>query len=182
MALLGCMSFCSSRNIPMFAQSKNISTTINVELNNKNYMGDGTDIKWEDTTDFKFPITGGRVIKVYDGDTITLASKLPYDGSPLYRFPVRLNGIDCPEIKGKTEEEKTEAKNAREALAGLILNKYVRLENVNNEKFGRILADVYLQDLHLNEWMIKNRYAVKYNGGSKIAPQSWHKYKLTGEM
>jgi len=43
-------------------------------------------IKWEDTTPFVFPISGGQVIKVYDGDTITIASKLPYDSSPLYRL------------------------------------------------------------------------------------------------
>ena len=46
------------------------------------------------------------IAKVYDGDTFTLAGHLPYEGSPLYRFSVRLNGIDCAEIKGKTEEEK----------------------------------------------------------------------------
>ena len=76
----------------------------------KNYMEDSTDIKWEDTVEFTFPIQGGRVIKVYDGDTITIASKLPFVESPLYRLSVRLNGIDTPEIKGKTEDEKTAAK------------------------------------------------------------------------
>ena len=50
------------------------------------------------------PITEGEVIHVYDGDTITIVSKLPYDESPLYRFSVRLAGIDCAEIKGKTEK------------------------------------------------------------------------------
>ena len=54
-------------------------------------MEDNCDIKWEDTTEFTFPITGGKVIKVYDGDTITIASKLPYNESPIYRLHVRLN-------------------------------------------------------------------------------------------
>ena len=77
--------------------------TNNIVTNNieKNYILDGSDIKWEDTIEFTFPIKGGRVIKVYDADTITIASKLPYDESPLYRLSVRLNGIDTPEIKGK---------------------------------------------------------------------------------
>ena len=70
----------------------------------QNYMEDGNNIKWEDTVEFTFPIEGGRVIKVYDGDTITIASKLPFNDSPLYRLSVRLNGIDTPEIKGKNEE------------------------------------------------------------------------------
>ena len=61
-------------------------------------------IKWEDTIPFTFPISRGQVIKVYDGDTITIASKLPFESYPLYRLSVRLNGIDTPEIKGKTHE------------------------------------------------------------------------------
>ena len=81
--------------------------------NTQNYLLDGDDIKWEDTTPFSFPIQGGRVIKVYDGDTITIASKLPYENSPLFRLSVRLNGIDTPEIKGKTEDEKTVAKQVK---------------------------------------------------------------------
>ena len=59
---------------------------------------------WKDTIPFIPPISGGVVIKVYDGDTITIASKLPYKKSPLYRFSVRLNGIDSPEIKGVSKK------------------------------------------------------------------------------
>ena len=36
------------------------------------------------------PITSGRVIKCYDGDTITVASYLPYNKSNLYKFSVRI--------------------------------------------------------------------------------------------
>jgi micrococcal nuclease len=160
-------------------REKNVSYKIN-----RNYMEDGTDIKWEDTVEFKFPITGGRVIKVYDADTITIASKLPYNESPMYRLSVRLNGIDTPEIKGKgvTDEEKEAAKAARDFVDNLVFNKFVRLENVQTEKYGRILADVFIGDIHLNELLINQRYAVKYDGGTKKKPESWLKYKLTGEL
>lgn len=151
---------------------------------NRNYMEDSSDIKWEDTIPFTFPITGGHVIKVYDADTITIASKLPYDESPLYRLSVRLNGIDTPEIKGKdiSDEEKEAAKVARDFVYNLVFNKFVRLENVQNEKYGRILADVYIGDIHLNELLINQRYAVKYDGGTKTKPVSWFNYRLTGEL
>lgn len=138
-------------------------------------------IKWEDTTAFTPPITGGQVIKVYDGDSITIAGYLPMYNSPLFRFSVRLNGIDTPEIKGKTEEEISEAKKARDALSNLILHKEVILKNVGTEKYGRILADVYLDNFHVNEWLINERYAVKYDGGTKRTPKSWLKYRITGE-
>jgi micrococcal nuclease len=150
----------------------------------RNYMEDGCDIKWEDTQEFTFPITGGRVIKVYDADTITIASKLPYEESPLYRLSVRLNGIDTPEMKGKgiSDEEKEAAKKAREFVYNLVFNKYVKLENIESEKYGRILADVYIGDIHLNELLLKERYAVKYDGATKIKPNSWLKYRLSGEL
>jgi micrococcal nuclease len=142
------------------------------------------EIKWEDTVEFTFPINSGQVIKVYDADTITIASKLPYPESPLYRLSVRLNGIDTPEIKGKDviEEEKEAAKQARDFVSNLVLHKTVRLENVESEKYGRILADVYIGDIHLNQLLLQERYAVKYDGGTKKKPVSWLKYKATGEF
>ena len=124
-------------------------------------------IKWSDTVPFVPPIVEGPVIKVYDGDTITIAAKLPYDGSPLYRFSIRLAGIDTPEIKGKTEKEKELAKNAKHALEDMILYKTVQLKNAKMEKYGRILADVYFGDIHVNKWLIDNGFAVVYDGGQK---------------
>jgi len=150
----------------------------------KNFMVDGIDITWKDTVQFAFPINGGRVIKVYDADTITIASKLPYDNSPLYRLSVRLHGIDTPEIKGNdvTDDEKIASKNARDFVSNLVLNKYIRLENVTSEKYGRILADVYIGEIHLNSLLLKDRYAVPYDGGKKTKPKSWLHYKNTGEI
>jgi endonuclease YncB( thermonuclease family) len=124
-------------------------------------------IKWSETIPFTIPITGGYVIKVYDGDTITIASKLPFDNSPIYRFSVRLAGIDTPEIKGKTEKEKNMAIDAKNKLELMIINKYVLLKNITTEKYGRILADVYLEDIHINKLMIDQNLAVKYDGGKK---------------
>ena len=161
----------------------NFKILINKKIE-RNYMEDGYDIKWEDTVEFTFPITGGRVIKVYDGDTITIASKLPYEESPMYRLSVRLNGIDTPEMKGKgvSEDEKDAAKKVRDFVYGLVFNKFVKLENIQSEKYGRILADVYIGDIHVNELLIKERFAVKYDGGTKIKPTSWARYRITGEL
>jgi endonuclease YncB( thermonuclease family) len=142
------------------------------------------DVKYEDTVEFTFPITEGKVIKVYDADTITIASKLPYKDSPIYRLSVRLNGIDAPEMKGKdiSDEEKEAAKLARDYVANLVLDKIVKLKNIETEKYGRILADVYIDNINLNELLLNERYVVKYDGGHKVKPTSWLKYKDLGEM
>ena len=132
-----------------------------------NYMNDDV-YKWSNTKIFVPPITKGHVIKVYDGDTITIASKLPIiNDEQIYRFSVRLNNIDTPEIKGHTEQEKIAACIARDALKEKILNKEVMLKNVSLEKYGRLLADVYLNELCLNNWMLENKYAVEYHGKTK---------------
>tara|TARA_Y200000002_G_scaffold377082_1_gene382058 strand:- start:1254 stop:1724 length:471 start_codon:yes stop_codon:yes gene_type:complete len=130
------------------------------------------DATWGNCPPFHPSVKYGKVIKVYDGDTITLAAK-PYENHPIYRFSVRLNGIDTPEIKTKVENEKKHALIARDALSERILNKIVRLENVESEKYGRLLADVYLDNDNLNEWMIEKNYAVKYAGDTKVKPKEW---------
>ena len=139
-------------------------------------------IDYRDTIPFVPPVEKGVVIKVYDGDTITIASKLPYPDSKLYRFSVRLNGIDCPEIKGKDENEKQCAQIAKQEMSVLVLNKVVTLKNVDTEKYGRILADVYIGDLHVNKHMIEKRLAVTYDGGTKITPSNWMIYYYKGEF
>jgi endonuclease YncB( thermonuclease family) len=139
-------------------------------------------IDWKNTIEFVPPVEKGIVIKVYDGDTITVASKLPYPSSPLYRFSVRLNGIDCPEIKGKDENEKKCAQIAKQEMSDLILNKIVSLKNVQTEKYGRILADVYIGDLHVNKHLIEKRLAISYDGGTKISPTNWMDYYCEGKL
>lgn len=123
------------------------------------------------------PINSGRVIKVYDGDTITIASKIPnLKNSQIYKFSIRLNGIDTPEIKGSNEDEKKIAILARDALSEKIMGKDVYLKNIKFEKYGRLLCNVYYENLNLNNWMIENKYAVIYDGGTKKSPESWSDY------
>ena len=140
----------------------------------------GVKIEWKDTIPFVPPIEHGFVIKVYDGDTITIASKLPYQTSPMFRFSVRLHGIDCPEMKSNDENERICAELAKQEVTKLVMNKVVTLKNLQTEKYGRILADVYIDDLHVNKHMIDKRLAVTYDGGTKKSPKNWMKYYEDG--
>ena len=138
---------------------------------------------WQsDSVIFIPPIQKGFVVKVYDGDTITIVSKLPYSNSPLYRFSVRLNGLDCPEIKGETADEKKCAEIARTEVSNLVLNKIVTLDNLKNEKYGRILADVYVDNLQINNHMLEKRLAVAYDGKAKKSPKNWLHYYESGKL
>tara|TARA_Y100000590_G_scaffold67132_1_gene72810 strand:- start:111 stop:659 length:549 start_codon:yes stop_codon:yes gene_type:complete len=143
-------------------------------------FNESCDVKqlWNQTKPFVPPVNKGRVIKVYDGDTITIASKIPgLRNSPLYRFSVRLNGIDTPELKGgKNEQEKEVAILARDWLSSQILNKDIELREVQTEKYGRLLAEVWFNKKNMNQEMIKKRFAVTYDGGTKNSPDNWVTY------
>ena len=96
-------------------------------------------IKYNDTVPFIPAISLCKVIKVYDGDTITIAAKLPYKQSSLYRFQVRLLGIDSPEMKGHTEEERARFGNngrtyfEREFSMEILINKLEKIFTSKSE-------------------------------------------------
>jgi endonuclease YncB( thermonuclease family) len=82
-------------------------------------------------------ISEGKIIRVYDGDTVTIAARFKIDGvyiPKLFRYNVRLRGIDSPEMKTKNSTEKSLALKSRDALTELIMDRMVRLENVEYEK------------------------------------------------
>lgn len=125
------------------------------------------------------PVSKGKVLNVYDGDTITITAYCDNDKKKqLYKFRVRLASIDCAEIKTNNDEEKEIAVLAREKLKEKILLKEVILKNVKLDKYGRLLADVWHNNICLNEWLIEERLAVRYDGRTKKIPKSWKKYYL----
>lgn len=133
-------------------------------------------ITLNDCVEFVPPVSSGKVVKVYDGDTITIATYLTMGENPnpvCYKFQVRLNCIDTPEIKGPSATEKELAKRARDALSNQIMNKMVELRNVSLEKYGRLLADVYCNGVCMNTYMVDGGYAVTYCGGKKTRPDEW---------
>lgn len=133
-------------------------------------------VTYKECIPFIPPITQCKVVKVYDGDTITVATKLPYGNSPYYRFSVRLKGIDCPEMKTKNKDEKECASLARDFLRELIMDKMVVLKEIELEKYGRILAHVYLNEVNVSDVLCEKRLAVKYDGGKKQCPENWMAY------
>jgi len=173
---------------------------VNNEINNLPYEIP-LELKPSDLGKFIPIITRGRVIKCYDADTITIAAipqntmdeNTEHKYNNIYKFSVRIRGIDTPEIKPKkpkepaTELEKRQYNNekkiaqiARDKLALMIFGNIVKLENVAYDKYGRILADVYYEDILISEWLLKKRLAVEYDGGTKKKPDCWMKY-YTGE-
>ncbi len=175
--MLGCLSFmwCITTCCGLRRQRKKdieMDDTIDKSMyggkEKKTKFVEKKQIGWKDCKPWSPPIKSGVVIKVYDGDTITIASKLPYDESPMYRWSVRLLGIDTPEMKSHDVRLKNLATHARDVLAEKIMNKTVYLEDVSTEKFGRVLARVMFEGQDMNQFMVNNKFAYEYAGATKL--------------
>ncbi len=105
-------------------------------------------------------------VSCYDGDTckFNIANLPDVFGQKL---PVRLRGIDTPEIRGKCNKEKELAYKARDFIR-FLLNKAetIELRNISRGKYFRIVADIYADNKNVSEMMLFNGHARPYE--SKI--------------
>lgn len=100
------------------------------------------------------------VVKVYDGDTITVDVDLGF-GVWLTNQKMRLFGIDTPEVRGKEREE---GLIVRDWLRGRILHREIVIKTHKDRKgkYGRWLAEVWFDGVSINNEMLETRRACKY--------------------
>jgi micrococcal nuclease len=106
-------------------------------------------------------------LNVVDGDTVDFAVDLGFDTTLNVR--VRLNGVDTPEIHSKLIENRVRAQSAKKFVSDAILNKQVVLKTYKVDKYGRYLADIFVNDnpVSINEQLIAAGHATSYDGGKK---------------
>ena len=112
-------------------------------------------------------VTVSKVISVYDGDTfrVNIDSLPPIVGK---NIPVRLEGVDTPEINGKCQYEKDLALEARDFVRTKLSNAVeILLNDLQRGKYFRIVAKVYIDGVSLEEELLQNGLAYQYNGGKK---------------
>jgi len=116
------------------------------------------------------------VERVVDGDTIDVVLDLGFD--ILYKSRVRLYGIDTPESRTRNLDEKARGKMASAFLKEAIDNgaKVVIQTKLKDSrgKFGRVLGDVVVDGVNINQAMIDNYHAAAYFGQSKEAIEAVH--------
>jgi micrococcal nuclease len=158
----------------LFKKSNNLHQPVSKQSAVDTEMENAT---YENLQPFVPEIKRGKIVRVYDGDTVTIATRIGVDGieiPKLFRFNVRLLGIDTPEMRTKNQTEKALALKSRDALNKYIIHKMVTLTSVSYDKYGRILADIIMEDgTNVSDWMLENGYAVKYDGGTKQRPAEW---------
>jgi len=110
-----------------------------------------------------------KVERVVDGDTVDVVLDLGFDVS--FKSRVRLYGIDTPESRTRDLDEKARGKMAtaflKEAIdSGEKVVIQTKLKD-SRGKFGRVLGDVIVDGININQELITNNYAVAYFGQSK---------------
>ena len=119
---------------------------------------------------------GCTVTRVVDGDTIDVILDLGF--SILHKCRVRLYGIDTPESRTRNKDEKARGKLAAKFLEDSINNgKQVILRSKLKDskgKYGRVLGEVIVDDININQLMVKRYLAVKYYGQSKQDIEAEH--------
>lgn len=108
-----------------------------------------------------------KVVSNYDGDTFSVhLQNLPEVFS--YDLPVRIRGIDTPELKSQTFCERFDAIEARDALEKMLSNKMVDLLNCQRDKYFRLLCDVRVSGIiDIKTYMLSSNFAVSYDGKTK---------------
>jgi endonuclease YncB( thermonuclease family) len=117
-------------------------------------------------------VTVSKVINVYDGDTfrVNIDSLPPIVGR---NIPIRVNGVDTPEIRGKCQYEKNLALEARDFVRSKLANaKEIKLTNLQRGKYFRVVANVLVDGVSLEQELLDNKLAYEYSGGKKL---SWCK-------
>lgn len=104
---------------------------------------------------------------VYDGDTFRVHLACKY-GVFCKTIPIRVRGVDCPEIKGGSIETKVLAKQAKAFTKSFLKSGKILLRNCGRDKYFRLLCDVKVNGQNLGKELIKAGHAIPYDGGTKI--------------
>ncbi len=93
-----------------------------------------------------------KVVSVIDGDSFKIGNNQT----------VRLFGLDAPQL------EYCFGKEAKKALTKKIVGKKVILKELQVDMYKRIMALVYVNGELINEYMIKNGYAIREGDDSSL--------------
>ena len=113
-------------------------------------------------------ITISKITSIYDADTfrVNINGYPPIAGE---NVPIRVKGVDAPEIRGKCESEKIAAQKAKQFTEQILRSaKLLELRNIERGKYFRILADVYADGKNLAAKLIEEGHARTYDGGKRL--------------
>ena len=123
-------------------------------------------IEYVDTEEYIPEISKGKVVKVYSDCSVAIAATFDSDTSispTVYRFSIWLFDQTADEPTLTDRSNKNIAEIMKNIISARILGKIVDLKNLTIENQGRIAADVFCDDEHINKWAIETCNIIKLN-------------------
>tara|TARA_B100001093_G_C26717746_1_gene966408 strand:- start:100 stop:600 length:501 start_codon:yes stop_codon:yes gene_type:complete len=141
--------------------------------------------------DLKGNTYNAKVVDVYDGDTCSIVIIL---NNKLTKFKLRTVGYDTPEIKPPKNDANRDhiidmaikSRNyfiSRVTNCTIILDKHYSKNEIKEllksnkkiitvtsegwDKYGRLLGNIFVNNININNEMIEKGYGNKYDGGTK---------------
>jgi len=108
------------------------------------------------------------VRRVVDGDTMDVTLDLGFDIS--YNNRIRFYGINAPESRTSDLEEKVRglaAKDRVKELCPVGSSVIIKTTKQGRGKFGRILGEILVEGVNVNQLLVDEGHAVEYFGGSR---------------
>ena len=131
----------------------------------------GCHAQWNKMYEYK-----AKIRRIVDGDTVDVDIDLGFD-MILSKQRIRLYGIDAPESRTRDKAEKFYGKLAGQFLkdqckkgSSITLRTYLDKKG----KYGRILGEIIVDGVNINQLMIEEHMAVEYDGRSKEEIQLEH--------
>lgn len=141
--------------------------------------------------------TYARVVAIYDADSPTLVIPLE---NHFFKFLVRVDGIDSPEIKSSNKEAKILARRARDRMISLCTGEVVQPSNTDiaernkkkwlkdylktnvcivyvnckeMDKYGRVIVDIRKDPDSENfaDILLKEKLVYEYHGQTKLTEE-----------
>jgi micrococcal nuclease len=103
------------------------------------------------------------VTKITDGDTINVSCSGVKD-------KIRFCGIDAPEIKHGRKDGQPYGRDAREFVRKLLDGGKVELVEVERDRYGRMVAELWLGKTFINAEVVRAGLAYDYKQYSKRCP------------
>ncbi len=108
-----------------------------------------------------------EVTSIYDADTFRVNIK-GWPDIVGHRVPVRVKGVDAPELRARCPAAKLAARKAKQfTVARLRGAKVIELRDIERGKYFRILAEVWIDGDNLAELLVHEGLARRYSGGAR---------------
>ena len=125
-------------------------------------------------------ISNVTIVSCYDADTCRVdLPRSAFNDDWAYQLfghniPIRVEGIDTPEIRGKCQKEKDLAYKARDLVRGLLGNAQTITLTIDDNpkevrgKYFRIVGRLMADGQDISDLLIQKNVAVLYDGGTKV--------------